>query len=928
MFLKRLFAAVCVFATCCFAVAPVVGFAAAQGANGTLTGFIGDARSGDLIRNAGVEIVEAGKTVFTGVDGDYSIDLPAGEYTVRFFFEGYIEQKQTSVTVTAGETTQIDAVLFPVGYGEVVDVVAGPNTDVVATLEERKTATTISDALSKTEIAADTSSNAAGVLQRVTGVTVQNDFVFVRGLGERYSNTVINDALVPTPQPDRRVVPMDLIPTNLIQDVKILKTFTPDQPGEFSGGLVRLDTIELPRAASLSASYSMGWNSQTQGNRYLSYPGDNLDFFGFGLGRRELPDIIPTAERVVRGNIFVPGGFTPQELEIFGEKFENVWSPRNDSAKPEVSFNLSGGSTFGRLGVVAAIGFKNEPHTQRERRAFYQIDSGGELTPNAQYDYLVSEDVARLGLTANLAYRLSDNNKIFWKNFFTNQSTDEAREFEGFNTDRDRTIRNTRLRYTNERIETSQFSGNHLFPRIGNIIVNWRYTLSRATLDEPDLREVLFEKNPFTGEFQYRNENQSLFRLFNNMRENLREPGIDLQRFWFLNKVSFNIKAGAQYSNRDRTFDSRRFRYNPRSLFGIDITLSPEELLVPENIDPNRGFEIREETRNTDHYDGRQDITAGYLMGDVTFGKFRFIGGTRVERSIQRVLTFEPFKDSVAGVFANLDNTDWLPSIGGVYALTSTMNVRAGYSRTVSRPQFRELSPFEFTDVTGGRSAVGNPDLERSLIRNYDVRYEWYFTPSELFAVSYFYKRLDDPIETVVEPGANIRTSFRNAERATNQGLEIEFRKGLGSLWSRFEHASVNVNYTYVDSNVDIGDQDLSIVTSLTRPLVGQSKNVVNANLLYEIPRWAFDTRVFFNYTGERITDVGSLGLPDIVEKGFPSLDVRFSKRFGGDRRPWGVEFEMENLLNRQHDERQGNLPFRVYRSGRDFSVGVSYNFF
>ncbi len=922
MLFVRLLATVCIVA---LTTGTVV---LAQSGKGTLTGFIGDARSGNLIPQAGIEIVGIGKIVRTGVDGDYSVDLPAGSYTIRFFLDGFIEQTQQNVTITSGETTQVDAVLTPVGYGESVDVIATSGGDVVAALEDRKSATTISDSVSKAEISADTSSNAAGILQRVTGVTVQNDFVFVRGLGERYSNTVINDALVPTPQPDRRVVPMDLIPTALIQDVKILKTFTPDQPGEFSGGLVRLDTVELPQSASMVFSYSLGFNDQTQGKPFLSYPGGRLDFFGFGKNRRELPSIIPANERVVRGNIFVPGGFTPSQLEVFGESFEQIWSPVEQSSRPENSFNLSGGSTFGRFGIVAAIGVKNEPHTQTERRLFYQIDSGDRLTPNADYDYTVSEETARLGATVNLAYKLSDNNKIFWKNLYTNQATDEARVFEGFNTDRDRTIRNTRLRYVVERIETSQFSGNHLFPTLGNIIFNWRYTLSRATLDEPDLREVLFEKNPFTGEFQYRDENQSLFRLFNTMRENLREPAVDLSRFWFRDKFSFNVKVGAAYSNRDRTFDSRRFRFGPRSLFGLDLTQSPEQLLAYDNIDDTRGFELREETRNTDHYDARQDITAGYAMGDVTFGKWRFIGGARVERSIQQVKTFEPFRAGVAGVFANLDDTDWLPSIGGVYAITPSMNLRAGFSRTVSRPQFRELSPFEFTDVTGGRSAVGNPDLLRTLITNYDVRYEWYYSQTELFAVSYFRKNLDDPIEQIVEPGANIRTSFRNAERAINQGLELEIRKNLGSVWGRFENASLNVNYTYVDSTVTIGEQEQSIVTSLVRPLVGQSKNVFNANLLYEVPQWAFDTRLFFNYQGERITDVGSLGLPDIIEKGFPSFDARFSKRFGGDSKRWGIEFEMENLLNRQHDERQGDLPFRVFRSGRDYSVGVTYNIF
>lgn len=905
--------------------------ALAQDAKGTLIGFIGDARSGDLIRGASVEIVGTGKVVKTGPDGDFSVELPAGTYSVRFTFDGFTSQTREAIEVVAGDTVQIDAVLSPVGYGEEVTIVAGAGGDIVAQLEDRKTATTISDAVSKAEMAADTSSSASGVLQRVTGVTVQDDFVYVRGLGERYSNTVINDALVPTPQPDRKVVPMDLIPTNLLQGVKILKTFTPDQPGEFAGGLVRLETVELPKAASLNVGYSLGFNSQTQFGDlpYLSYPGDDQDFIGFGLSRRALPAIIPTSERALRGNIFVPGGFTPDELQAFGRSFENVWSPSAQGTRPDFSGTISGGNTFGKLGVVGAIGLKNEQRSQRERRIFYQIDSGGELTEQANYDYNVSNETSRLGATANFAYQLSTNHKLFFKNLYSNQSVDEARVFEGLNGDRGNVLRNQRLRYVNERILTSQVSGNSLFSALGNTILDWRFTYSRARLDEPDLRESLYEQSPITGEFTYLDQNQSLFRLFNTMRENLREPAFDVSRFWFLSKVTFSLKAGATYSNRDRFFESRRFRFTPRSLFGIDLTQTPEELLSTENIDPDRGFEIREETRNTDTFVARQDVTAGYLMGDVTIGKWRFIGGARVERSIQQVRTFEPFKASTPSVNANLDNTDWLPSIGAVYSLTPTQNIRAGYSRTLSRPQFRELSPFEFTDVTGGRSSVGNPDLLRTLITNYDVRYEWYLTPNEIFSVSYFYKGLDDPIEQVVEPGATIRTSFRNADRATNQGLEFEFRKNLGFVWNRLENASVSVNYTYVNSNVEIGQQDLSIVTSLVRPLVGQSAHVFNSNIVYEVPKWNFDARVFFNYTGERITDVGSLGLPDILEHGFPALDMRFSKRFGGgDVKRWSVDFEMQNLLNRQHDERQGNLPFRVFRSGRDFQVGVSYTIF
>jgi TonB-dependent receptor len=412
------------------------------------------------------------------------------------------------------------------------------------------------------------------------------------------------------------------------------------------------------------------------------------------------------------------------------------------------------------------------------------------------------------------------------------------------------------------------------------------------------------------------------------MSEDVREPAIDAARYWFFKGASLNVKGGASYLNRDRQFDSRRFRFVPRGLLGFDLTQTPEQLLVPANIDQERGFEIREETRTTDHYVALHNITAGYLMGDFTLRGLRVIGGARVERSEQQVLTFEPFRVDAIPVIALLDDVDVLPSLGIAYAFKNgAMSVRAGWSRTLARPQFRELSPFEFTDVTGGRSTVGNPDIRRTLITNYDLRWEWFIGPTELIAVSGFHKRLQDPIETVIEPTAQLRTSFRNVVGAKNSGLEIEFRKEMGGLWKRFQGLTVNSNYTFVRSRVDIGEQDLSVLTTLDRPLVGQAEHIVNTGLTYVVPRLRVESRALFNYTGERITDVGALGLPDIIQRGYPHLDLLFTRPFGTEDR-WRAEVTVENLLNRQVDFRQANQPFRVYRTGRKISLGISYTFF
>ncbi len=930
---RNLFAQLCIL----FLLFPYTMFGKTLGqAKGRLEGYVVNLQNGDLLIKAKVEVVGKGIIVETGVDGDYSLSLEPGTYTIKFFRDGFRNHLEENVAIAAGETREVKAVLTPVDYkGEVVDIKASNGDDVVGTIEERKAASTISDTISRIEISKDTASSAAGVLQRSPGITLVNDFVYVRGLGDRYSNTMLNNSVLTSTEPDRKVVPMDLIPSSLLQNVKVLKTFTPDQPGEFSGGLVKLDTIELPKATTLSLSFSLGFNSQTQGEDFLRAPSSGSDFkefFGFGRNNRALPASIPSNERLLRElPPFFPG-LSPAELQAIGRSFENIWDPRAESARPDLGWGLSGGTAFGKFGIVGALNFKNELRTLDEIRNFYQISgqSNGQpiITPSSAYDYDRSTTTARLGSALNLAYQFNNQQKVFFKNFFTNQASDEARIFEGFNQDRGTTFLNHRLRYVQEKIYTGQLSGDHVLTLLWDTILTWRYTYSRATLDEPDLRESLYEQSQFTGDFIYLNQTQSLFRLFNEMRENLREPAFDVVKFWFFGNKSLNLKAGASCINRDRVFDSRRFRFVPRDLQGIDTSLRPEQLLVPSHISPEIGFEIREETRTTDHYDALHNISAGYVMGDLAMGNWRFIGGVRVEKSLQRVTTFEPFQVNPSTVQAELDDTDYLPSIGLAYSFrNSSMAIRSGYSRTLARPQFRELSPFEFTDVTGGRSTQGNANLKRTLINNYDVRYEWFLAPSELLAVSFFHKDLDDPIEAVVRAQTTLITSFNNAETARNSGLEVEFRKNLNTLWNRFDHLALNLNYTYVRSRVEIGADNAERLTNAERPLVGQAENVFNLVLNYDIPRWQAEARALFNYTGERISDVGALGLPDIIEHGYPSLDALFSKSFGGETK-WRFEFQAENLLNRRVDFRLDDQAFNVYKRGRTFSFGVSYKVF
>jgi TonB-dependent receptor len=613
--------------------------------------------------------------------------------------------------------------------------------------------------------------------------------------------------------------------------------------------------------------------------------------------------------------------------------------------------------------LVGGLTYSNKYQNQDEDRIFYRLGDNNTPAPRSvfsRFDFLrrqgliealdltgpdgvpepflnsdflrgydSSSNTVRIGATANAAYKFTDNHKLLFKNFFTNDGTDNTRSYQGWFESPFTVIRNQRLRYIKEQIYSGQVSGDHLLSRLGDSIVTWRLTYSRATLDEPDLRETTYEYDPFLERFRYSSRLQSGLRLFNTMRENIREPAVDWSKFLFLGTATVNLKAGASYSNRDRGFVSRRFRFLARRVRTLDTTLPPEQLLAPENLRPTDGFEIFEETRPTDAYQGIHDVAAGYGMIDVAFRKWRVIGGARVEHSDQQVETFDPFSRNLNPVEAGQEKTDVMPSIGVVYSLTNSVNVRLGYSQTVARPQFRELSPFEFTDVTGGPSARGNPDLVRTTIRNFDARWEWFVTPQELVAVSFFYKKLRNPVEPVIQPSnETLIASFRNVEGAKNWGLELEVRKNLGFLWSRLEHLSVLSNYTFVDSNVVIGQQDLNVLTSQERPLLGQSRHVLNGTVQYEIPRWNVEARALINFVGERITDVGAFGLEDIFEEGNPGLDLFVSKRFLGEAKKLELKFSAENLIDREIRFNQGPNPYWYYNRGRTFSVGVAYTIF
>jgi len=908
---------------------PVAGQTAAGETNGVLKGFVLDMGTGSTLHGVVLEILPGPQTVETDLDGLFSIELPPGQYQLTARKPGYRSWNLGQFAIKAGQETWQEIPLSPESgvLQETVEVVATTEKATVqAILSERKSLATLSDGIGRQEMSLVPGGDGAEVMQRVTGVSiVDNKYVFVRGLGERYSATQLNGSQIPSTQPDKKVIAMDLFPASLLENIQTEKSYTPDQPGEFAGGVVKVNTLDFPRQKTFKLTYGTSLNSLTTFGPLQESVSGKYDFWGFDDGSRSLPSSIPP-QKVVRKTIFSPG-YTRPELQEFGRSFANDWSFRDSrKAIPGQKFNIVAGNSWGPLGIVLAVNHGTDFETREEHQTYYKIGADGVLDPFNDYSFKIGSTKARTSGTANVAYRLSKDHKILFRNFYTHDGADEARYFDGFNADIGAPLRNYRLRFSEESIYSGQLGGEHYLGFLGNSLFEWTLTRANSRMDEPDLRETLYEYRPAQDAFVLANESQSGFRQFMNLREKIWDPDVRLTTFFQSGGWVGSFKFGTAYRDRNRDFESRRFRFIPVSTKGIDLTQSPENIFTSANIRPD-GFELREETRNTDAYTAKQITRSYYAMADMALGRWRFVGGARYEDDMQRVSTFEPFTPDKVTVGTELANADVLPALNVIYQLNTQMSLRASASKTLNRPEFRELAPFDFTDVVGGRSVQGYAGLRRATIQNYDVRWEWYPGPVDLISASFFYKRFKDPIERIVEATAQLRTSFRNAEKADNYGFEVDFRRSLGFLSPGLEDFSLNANYTFVDSQVTIPDEGIIIQTNLIRPLAGQSRHVFNGIFEYTHPRWGTVARLLGNFQGQRISDVGALGLPDIIEAGYTRLDAIALQPLGADRK-WGLKIAAENLLDEEVRFLQGGLPQRYFKTGRTLSISISYSFF
>jgi TonB-dependent receptor len=429
------------------------------------------------------------------------------------------------------------------------------------------------------------------------------------------------------------------------------------------------------------------------------------------------------------------------------------------------------------------------------------------------------------------------------------------------------------------------------------------------------------------GQYTFSALGSSGIRFFSILEDRIYEPQVDYSVPFFKGSVSGLFKVGFRATLRDRDFQARRFRYIPQQATTLDLFLPSNQLFAPANIRPS-GFQITEFTRGTDRYSAGMDIYAGYAMVDLGLGaRWRLVGGIRIESADMNVVTLDNLIPNATPTTANLHNIDPTPGVNLIYALSRRSNLRFSYSRTLSRPDFRELSPFDFNNVLGGFVVQGNPNLKRATIDNYDARWESFLGGNQVIAASFFAKKFTDPIEQTILPSNDLRQTFVNAKGARNLGIELEFRKRLISVHPRLTDFSVSSNFTFVSSSIEIKPEDASLLTSKNHPLLGQSRFIYNVIPEWAKPSWRSDARLYVNHVSRRITDVGTFRLPDIYQESNTFIDFVYHYSLS-ETGKWNLRFEAENLSDNQFRWTQGSLLQRQYQLGRTFQIGLTYSIF
>lgn len=804
-------------------------------------------------------------------------------------------------------------------------------------LDEKRHAPVVTEALSAEQISRTGDSDAATTLKRVPGLSlIDGRYIYVRGLGERYSSVLLNSAQIPSPDFTRRVVPLDLFPNELLDGIVVQKSYSPEMPGEFGGGTVQLRTREVPRSPFFRIQGTLGYNDSTTFEDGLRYDGGGRDWSGRDDGTRDLPGSLAAAiadrSYLRPQSISNPDGSTPGELQAYGRDLARTgFGVSTKRIGPDGGFSLGLGNGYQlhpdvRLGVIGAVRYSQAWDLRDELRNVYNNSDAG-LTEAGHLDIASATRAIDSSAFVGVGLDVGKYHRFGLTVMQLGQSEDRTRSSDGAVDSVE--SRFFELKWVENRLVAQQLAGKHLFPGLHDLEVSWQYMHANATRDEPNRRSYRYDYSGDLLEYSRRSDANAI--VYGALDDKQDDYGFKaVLPFYFDSGSSLSLSAGAGRTERDRDSAVRTFSYQFAS--GSPLNLEPgffsqpiDDILSLANIRPD-GLVLREVTRPTDNYFAKQAIDSAFVNADLNLGALRFMAGARRERNDQSVTTFNLANANLDPIVSSNRSATWLPAAGVTWVYSENSQLRFGFSRTLSRPDFRELSPAPFTDPELDIETIGDPDLKSTRLRNLDLRWEHYLGDSGSVSVSLFQKKFENPIEKLRLPGSTPLLQLANAASASNRGIELDAYTDLGFVGERWLDGvdlsawNVGFNYARIKSSIELDPESAGFQTNLSRPMQGQSPYVLNLQLGYTGE--SNEANLLFNRFGQRISEVGVQGQPDIQEEPFGSLDFLWRHRFSDD---WRLALRLRNLLDPDVRFTQGGLDTRVYRRGREALLSLEW---
>ncbi|TWI81301.1 outer membrane receptor protein involved in Fe transport [Lacibacter cauensis] len=885
------------------------------------------------VAGASITVNEISKSIAADIEGRFSVNLEQGKkYTLTVTAVGYQTKMVDEVEVKNNIEENVITILLTVAAKEGTEIVirsTARKENTSGLLSFQRNNTSLSSGLSADFIRRTPDKNTGEVLKRVSGASIQdNKFVIVRGLSDRYNQALINGAQLPSSEPDKKAFSFDVIPSQLIDNIIINKTATPDLTGEFAGGLVQIQTKDVPTKDILSIGINLGYNTQSTFKDFVTNQRETSDWFGFDNGRRNLPEGFLSRNQYAK----LGDDAKAEQSKLFRS---DVFNERKITAAPIQSYNLTYGKGYkfsngNSFGFITGLTYRNAQNIYDVNRNINDFVG----TVERSFTDHQNRFSTSVGAVANVAFT-SRKLKVAFKNLYNQLYDDNYYVRSGKNLLDGQDI-NFRSSYLNQRsLLSSQLEAEQQLSKSGiklKLNGNFSYNIKA----QPDLRTVSYLRSTGTNN-PFSLVTDETGRFFSNLKDFSYGGGGTLTVPFTLADEKQTFKAGGGTLIRIRDFQSRNFRYRLDDNTNSSLLTLPFNEVFKQQYIGNGQFVYADETQNEDKYFGVSIINNGYAMFDNKFSdKIRLVWGARVE-NFQQFLT--TVRSDLKRVIVNTSKWDILPSLNVSYSLKDKQQIRLAGYRTVARPEFREIAPFSFYDYEQNYAVSGDTTLRRSNIWNADLRYEWYPKASEGVSVAVFYKHFADPIELrALAAGSVRRYQFQNAGEAKTYGFEVEVRKGLGFIAPKLDVLNIFTNVTVLSSAVQLSGVGANgQAQSFNRPLQGQSPYLVNVGLQFNDKKGKVNASLLYNRIGQRLALAGGKDqlIYDIYERPRDLVDFQISTKVLKNKGELRLAvsdifnqpfFFYENIDAKNKFTRGTDRLWNSYTPGTTFTIGFTYD--